>query len=47
MHRHSLLIALSLAEGLADDGQDFAQVRELRIQLRALVKDAEMGDVTK
>lgn len=43
MHHHSLKEALSLAESLADDGPDWASVRELRVQLRALLKDAEMG----
>lgn len=42
-HHHSLKEALLLAEGLADDGHDWATVRELRVQLRALVKDQEMG----
>jgi hypothetical protein len=41
MHRHSLREALDLAESLSDDGPDWAQVRELRIQLRACLKDAE------
>ena len=41
MHHHSLREALAIAESLSDDGPDWAQVRELRIQLRACVKDAE------
>ena len=43
MHKHSLKEALLLAEGLADDGPDWQNVRDLRIQLRSLVKDQEMG----
>ena len=46
MHKHSLKEALLLAEGLPDDGPEFMAVRELRIQLRALLKDAELGIVT-
>lgn len=41
MHSHSLQQALALAENLADDGPDWATVRELRIQLRAIAKDQE------
>jgi hypothetical protein len=41
MHHHSLSEALALAESLSDDGPDWAQVRELRVQLRALLKDQE------
>jgi hypothetical protein len=40
-HTHSLEQALTLAENLSDDGPDFLQVRELKLQLRALVKDQE------
>ena len=47
VHHHSLLEALALANSLDDDGPDWMTVREIRIQLRALLKDAEMGDVTK
>jgi hypothetical protein len=39
--RHSLGEALTIAESLPDDGPDYPQVRELRRQLRALLKDAE------
>jgi len=41
MHTHSLREALELAESLDEDMSNFAVVRELRIQLRALLKDAE------
>lgn len=41
MHTHSLREALALAECLSDDGPDWVQVRELRVQLRSLVKDDE------
>jgi len=47
MSRHSLLEALAIANNLDDDGPDWMAIRELRRQLRALLKDAEMGDVTK
>jgi hypothetical protein len=43
MHRHSLREALELAESLDEDMNNYATVRELRIQLRALLKDAELG----
>lgn len=43
MHHHSLKEALLLAEGLEEDASNYVAVRELRIQLRALVKDQEMG----
>jgi hypothetical protein len=42
-HHHSLREALAIAESLSDDGPDWAQVRELRIQLRACLKDAEVA----
>ena len=44
-HHHSLLEALAIANCLDDDGPDWMAVRELRRQLRALLKDAEMGIV--
>lgn len=40
-HHHSLREALNLAESLDEDVQNYAVVRELKIQLRALLKDAE------
>lgn len=46
MHKHSLKEALLLAEGLEEDASNYVAVRELRIQLRALLKDAELGIVT-
>jgi hypothetical protein len=45
VHHHSLREALALAESLSDDGPQYQMVRELRIQLRALLKDAERGIV--
>ena len=41
VHHHSLREALAIAESLSDDGPDWAMVRELRIQLRACLKDEE------
>lgn len=43
MHRHSLREALILAESLDEDATNYQTVRELRIQLRALLKDSENG----
>jgi len=41
MHHHSLREALELAESLDEDATNYATVRELKIQLRACLKDAE------
>ena len=41
VHSHSLLEASRLADSLDDDGPGYSTVRELRIQLHALLKDAE------
>ena len=41
VHSHSLLEASRLADALDDDGPDYQIKRELRIQLHALLKDAE------
>ena len=43
MHHHSLREALELAESLDEDMSNYGVVRELKVQLRALLKDAEMG----
>ncbi|MGO4583611.1 hypothetical protein AB4Z38_06950 [Arthrobacter sp. 2RAF6] len=40
-HHHSLTEALSIAESLEETPQNYREVRELRVQLRALLKDAE------
>lgn len=40
-HTHSLKELLALAESLDEDAHDWATVRELKIQARACVKDAE------
>jgi hypothetical protein len=40
-HEHSLESALALAENVDEDAHDYRTVRELKIQLRALVKDQE------
>lgn len=42
-HTHSLREALNLAESLDEDMQNYAVVRELKVQLRALLKDQETG----
>lgn len=39
--RPSLQAALAKAESLDSDGPDYITVRELKAELRALVKDAE------
>jgi hypothetical protein len=41
VHHHSLREALELAESLDEDMNNYGVVRELRVQLRALLKDAE------
>lgn len=41
MNHHSLREALALAESLDEDSTNYMVVRELRVQLRALLKDAE------
>jgi len=40
-HAHSLRLALALAENIDEDHHDYQVVRELKIQLRACVKDHE------
>lgn len=40
-HHHSLREALDLAESLDEDATNYAIVRELKIQLRACLKDQE------
>lgn len=40
-HHHSLAEALELAEALDEDLGNYAVIRELKIQLRALLKDQE------
>ena len=40
-HHHSLTEALTLAESLEETPQNYRTVRELQVQLRALLKDAE------
>ena len=41
MHHHSIREALELAESLDEDLGNYAVIRELRVQLRALLKDQE------
>lgn len=41
MHHHSLRLALELAESLDEDIQNYSVIRELKVQLRALLKDSE------
>lgn len=43
MRRHSLREALVLAESLDEDATNYQALRELKIQLRACLKDAESG----
>ena len=43
-HTHSLEQASALADGLSDDGPDYRNVRELRVQLHALLKDQEEAE---
>ena len=40
-HTHSIKQLLALAESLDEDGQDWAVVRELKVQARACAKDEE------
>jgi hypothetical protein len=40
-HHHSLREALNLAESLDEDTSNYLTVRELKVQLRALLKDQE------
>jgi hypothetical protein len=40
-HHHSLREALNLAESLDEDASNYLTVRELKVQLRALLKDQE------
>jgi hypothetical protein len=40
-HHHSLTEALALAESLNEDMSNYLTVRELKVQLRALLKDQE------
>ena len=40
-HSHSLAEALTLAECLEETPQNYRVIRELKIQLRALLKDEE------
>ena len=40
-HHHSLTEALTLAESLEETSQNYTTLRELKIQLRALLKDQE------
>ena len=43
MHKHSIREALELAESLDEDISNYSVIRELRVQLRALLKDQELG----
>ena len=40
-HHHSIREALELAESLDEDLGNYAVIRELKLQLRALLKDQE------
>jgi hypothetical protein len=40
-HSHSIREALELAESLDEDLGNYSIIRELKVQLRALVKDTE------
>lgn len=40
-HHHSLREALQLAESLDEEIGNYATIRELKVQLRALLKDSE------
>lgn len=40
-HHHSLTEALALAESLDEDVSNYSVIRELKLQLRALLKDQE------
>jgi hypothetical protein len=40
-HHHSIREALELAESLDEDVQNYSVLRELKVQLRALLKDQE------
>lgn len=40
-HRHSIREALELAESLDEDLGNYSTIRELKVQLRALLKDQE------
>lgn len=41
MHHHSIRQALELAESLDEDMSNYSVIRELKVQLRALLKDQE------
>lgn len=40
-HHHSLAEALQLAESLDEEIGNYTTIRELKVQLRALLKDSE------
>lgn len=40
-HHHSIREALDLAESLDEDAGNYRVIRELKVQLRALLKDQE------
>lgn len=40
-HHHSIREALELAESLDEDLGNYSVIRELKVQLRALLKDSE------
>ena len=42
-HHHSIREALELAESLDEDLGNYAVIRELKLQLRALLKDSEVA----
>jgi hypothetical protein len=42
-HHHSIREALELAEALDEDVQNYSIIRELKVQLRALLKDQELA----
>lgn len=44
-HNHSIREALELAESLDEDLGNYSVIRELKVQLRALLKDEESGTV--